>query len=82
MKDKIVITYVQQDWEMIGFFEPLRNSQSYVFANSDDIDTLQKKNLELTAQYNGLRTELTNILDSKGWKLMEKIRKIKPKKKK
>ena len=40
VKDKLVITYVQQDWEMIGFFEPLRNSQSYVFANSDDIDTI------------------------------------------
>lgn len=50
--------------------------------NADDIDTLQKKNLELTVQYNGLRTELNNILDSKGWKFMEKIRKIKPKKKK
>ncbi len=43
VKDKTVVEYVQQDWEMIGFLEPLKNAKSYVFVNDDNIDEVIKE---------------------------------------
>lgn len=50
--------------------------------NTNDLERLEKKQQELMGQVSGLREELNNILNSKGWKLLEKLRKIKPKKNK
>lgn len=46
--------------------------------NSNDVERLEEKQKELTNQVNGLREELYNILNSKGWKLLERLRKLKP----